>query len=431
VYTQGRGVQVASGLSGTPDFTIEVWVQLISNTVAQTFFEIGNSASSGGTIAMGVDTSGKLTLTINRADPGSTFVHTPGSVSLPIGTWFHVGCVLQTKWDANTYQVCSLYNGACTLGLSYAKSIFSSGMGSICQAGGNLGSTSYLTGSITNFRVSSSPTVYQNPWGTRLSYTKVYPLEKLDSTTVLLQGSPIVNMASPLSIVTALSLFPIVMMPTLLNNVPVSLAGAYNLSVGYIGPRSLALSAATSFTMECWTYFQTGFSTVVLDNIPPGTSNTTGRIVLYILNSTGQLMYNFNPQSQNLSLGSNVVAAPSVWNHIAYVWNATTNVITGYINGVAGDTPRTITGFTAIGSTITIGIDCTSPTQFPGSMQVMQPLLRNRVVYTGNFTPSNDLTPIWSDTSVLYFLGSNLVDLVSGSVVPTGGIVVSTYRALV
>ena len=135
VYTQGRGVQVASGLSGTPDFTIEAWVQLTSNTVAQTFFEIGNSASSGGTIAMGVDTSGKLTLTIDRANPGSTFVHTPGSVSLPIGTWFHVGCVLQTKWDANTYQVCSLYNGACTLGLSYAKSIFSSGMGSICQMG--------------------------------------------------------------------------------------------------------------------------------------------------------------------------------------------------------------------------------------------------------------------------------------------------------
>ena len=373
---------------------------------------------------MGVDTSGKLTLTINRADPGSTFVHTPGSVSLPIGTWFHVGCVLQTKWDANTYQVCSLYNGVCTLGLSYAKSIFSSGMGSICQMGGNFGSTSYLTGSITNFRVSSSPTVYQNPWGTRLSYTTVFPLAVLAPTSVLLQGSPVANVAS-MNTVTLLSLFPITMMSTLLSNVPTSFPGAYNMSAGYMGPISATPSIATGFTFECWVNFTGAANVFLLDTLPPGagTGAVNGRIVFYIVNSV--LLTYCYPTLQGIALSGTITT--NSWNHIACVWNPGTGTLTGYVNGVAG-TPRS-TSLTSSGTGHTFGIDSTAPGTFSPA-RIYQPLLRNRVVYTSNFTPSIDLTPAWNDTSVVYFIGASFQDLVTGATVPTSGNVVSTYRAL-
>ena len=429
LYVQGRGVQVASGLTGTPDFTIEAWVKLTSNTVAQTFFEIGNSTSSGGTIAMGVDTSGKLTLTIDRANPGNTFVHTPGSVSLPTGTWFHVGCVLQTKWDANTYQVCSLYNGVCTLGLSYLKSVFSSGMGSICQMGGNFGSTSYLTGSITNFRVSSSPTVYQNPWGTRLSYTKVYPLEKLGSTTVLLQGSPIVNTASPLSTVTALSLFPITIMPELLYNIPPTLSGAYNTSAGYLGPIAATPSLQSAFTFEVWVHVTTGGGTqVIFDSVPVGQRN--GAIAHRFAvgwNSSLQLLAYFGTPGV-LATSTNSTIPLNVWTHIAYVWNGSNTTLTPFVNGVA--CTEINVNATVQCQMITIGCEAPSPgNTIQGS--VHQPLLRTRVVYTSNFTPAIDLTPAWNDTSVAYFLGAGLVEQVTGSVVPIGGTVVSTYRTLV
>ena len=304
-------------------------------------------------------------------------------------------------------------------------------MGSICQAGGNLGSTSYLTGSITNFRVNSSYTAYQNPWGTRLSYTKVYPLEKLGSTTVLLQGSPIVNMASPLSIVTALSIFPITMMPPLLNNAPTSLPGAYNTRAEYIGVFPCTPALSNAFTFECWANIDANLSksTCIFDTLPPGTSNggTPGRLICYVDFNNVVMAYvgNATPNFRNLSS----VITPGVWNHIAWVWNGATSVMTCYLNGVAGAPVSIAGGLNVITNGITIGVNCDTLSQFAQST-LYQPLMRNRAVYTSNFTPSQDLTPAALDTSVVYFLGPSLVEQVSGSVVQTAGTVVNTYRGL-
>ena len=133
-----------------------------------------------------------------------------------------------------------------------------------------------------------------------------------------------------------------------------------------------------------------------------------------------------------LGTSTNSTIPLNVWTHIAYVWNGSTATVTPFINGVAGNV--IIANTTFVCQAITIGTDAANPHQ-TSQGSVYQPLLRTRVVYTSNFTPAIDLTPAWNDTSVAYFLGADLVEQVTGSVVPigsaVGGTVVSTYRPLV
>ena len=192
-----------------------------------------------------------------------------------------------------------------------------------------------------------------------------------------------------------------------------------------MGPISATPSIATGFTFECWVNFTGAANVFLLDTLPPGagTGAVNGRIVFYIVNSV--LLTYCYPTLQGIALSGTITT--NSWNHIACVWNPGTGTLTGYVNGVAG-TPRS-TSLTSSGTGHTFGIDCASPGTFSPA-RIYQPLLRNRVVYTSNFTSSIDLTPAWNDTSVVYFIGASFQDLVTGATVPTSGNVVSTYRAL-
>jgi hypothetical protein len=63
---------------------------------------------------------------------------------------------------------------------------------------------------------------------------------------------------------------------------------------------------------------------------------------------------------------------------------------------------------------------------------ISQPLLRNNIYYKPqNFTPSINLTPSPTDTSVLFYIGSNLIDTVTNNTMTTYGTVTNINRPII
>ena len=72
---------------------------------------------------------------------------------------------------------------------------------------------------------------------------------------------------------------------------------------------------------------------------------------------------NATPNFRNLSS----VITPGVWNHIAWVWNGATSVMTCYLNGVAGAPVSIAGGLNVVTNGITIGVNCDTLSQLAQS----------------------------------------------------------------
>ena len=412
---------MASNVSGGGgDITVEAWVNFYQ-LQQLVVFDLGEPAQNSGNLYLGLTGGGKPFVTIQ----GQYF--TTNQVTPPTKQWMHFGVQLQTY--GSVYFVNLLFNGAIYCLGQYTKN--SVNWGSVLMLGQQLSGDYPLSGGISNVRVSTSA-VYANPWtSVPLSYPLAFPLLADPSTVILLQGSGPSNTKNPLQSITELTQINSLYAPPLYSNLPPSLAGAMDLSSGWLYKSSLTITF-TNLTMESWVYysgsgsstnsalFDTRLQQCPLDNLQGCAPYIAADGTLGIYS---QRLSRLNPLGGNVSYNT--------WTHIAWVlnngtWNA-------YINGIlVGSVSNSSVQQASPIPQLGIGIACDNWTlnsyKFHG--KVFQPMITASAKYVSNFVPANDLSVGASSLPVAFFMNpgvsGSLADLVTASSVPTYGTAVTT-----
>jgi len=189
------------------------------------------------------------------------------------------------------------------------------------------------------------------------------------------------------------------------------------------------LTSVSSFTYEVYLYLTSYSNNIcLLDTKPIGTAaQQTGRFSI-LITTTGSISIYTAATNTQILLSNNTVPL-NIWTHVTIVWTGT--ILYSLINGVYGGISSSFSGTIGNFQNYMIGAFASdavgSPSKFNGL--ISQPLFRTSIVYTTtNFTPTLDLTPLLTDTSVKFFLGSSLVETVSSQTMTVVGTIVNKIR---
>jgi len=260
-------------------------------------------------------------------------------------------------------------------------------------------------------------------------YSPIFPLTSDSSTTVLIQGSPHVNAVDTSSAITDINAFTTKLMPALGSNLPTSLAGAVDLTSGWLSQPTVNITF-TDLTLETWVYMNqttTGWTPSIFDTRPQSGSDGVG----FWISSSAQLGF-YVGQSVNRAFPLGGAVPLNTWTHVAWVLRS--GQWTGYVNGVntgvsvsnplqSATMPRMSLGVTA---------DAWSATVYKFLGKLYQPMITPTAKYTANFTPATDLSA--GAASAAFFLnvaGNVFQDVISGNVMNTYSTVKPTQRYLV
>jgi hypothetical protein len=182
------------------------------------------------------------------------------------------------------------------------------------------------------------------------------------------------------------------------------------------------LTSVSSFTYEVYLYLTSYSNNIcLLDTKPIGTAaQQTGRFSI-LITTTGSISIYTAATNTQILLSNNTVPL-NIWTHVTIVWTGT--ILYSLINGVYGGISSSFSGTIGNFQNYMIGAFASdavgSSSKFNGF--ISQPLFRTSIVYTTtNFTPTLDLTPLLTDTSVKFFLGSSLVETVSSQTMTVVG----------
>ena len=210
---------------------------------------------------------------------------------------------------------------------------------------------------------------------------------------------------------------------------------AYDLNNGYMYiQRSYNLSG--DLTLECYVYLtrmHTDSFGIIDTRSPLNTNvNDVGCVVWFLEPPNGSMRF-YDPASRLAPDFTTNSISVGVWTHIAWVRTGGTWV--AYSNGIKGSgtssTPTTLknpTLWLVLGADVGNIRDGSTRYKFEGKLSQVK--ISSRAVYSSNFTPAQDLTPSPSDSSVLFFLGANGIDTVSGITLTQGGTVLNTSRTI-
>jgi len=199
--------------------------------------------------------------------------------------------------------------------------------------------------------------------------------------------------------------------------------------------RSYNLSG--DLTLECYVYLtrmHTDSFGIIDTRSPLNTNvNDVGCVVWFLEPPNGSMKYYDQATGSAADFITNSISV-GVWTHIAWVRSG--GIWVAYSNGIKGSnysstfTPlQNPTSWIVLGAD-SIGVIRNGSTQYKFEGKLSQVKISSRAVYSSNFTPAQDLTPSPSDSSVLFFLGANGIDTVSGITLTQGGTVLNTSRTI-
>jgi hypothetical protein len=293
----------------------------------------------------------------------------------------------------------------------------------------NLNGDYSFAGGISNVRVSTSA-VYANPWtSVPLSYPLAFPLKETSSTVILLQGSGPSNVKNPLQTITKLSQINSLYAPPLYSNLPPSIAGAIDVTSGWLYKSSLTI-AFTNLTLESWVYFTgTGSSPngTVFDTRVQQCSPQTPNSCALVIASNGSVGI-YSTTETTYDIGGNVPL--NAWTHVAWVLN--NNTWTAYVNGISvGTVNNSSVQQTSPITQLGLGVACDNwdLVRYKFRGRIFQPMITGSAKYVSNFVPANDLSVGASSLPVAFFLNpgisGDLTDVVTASSVPMFGTAVT------
>jgi hypothetical protein len=173
----------------------------------------------------------------------------------------------------------------------------------------------------------------------------------------------------------------------------------------------------TDYTIEMWTYVVTPKSSARPLQVGYGTPTSTTTYWAFGTNTAGNIyFYYFNGAAVTNAVSSTTVI-PNTWNHIAMVYNNSTSLLKGYINGVEAfsvaksGSPQTASGYTLnIGRIHNVG--------YHGYISNLR-ITKGTRVYTSAFTPPNTALTAVTDTQLLTCRSNRFVDLSTNNITLT------------
>jgi hypothetical protein len=383
---------------GTNPFTVECWVYLTSLAVAPRLIQKRTyNGTGGGSWALDVLTNGSVTFS-ELATP--TTLITTAAGALTLNTWYHVAL---TRDSSNVLR---LFINGVSAGTTSPTSTFNfnDATNAIFIGANNDAVNDKTQGSMSNVRLVIGSAVYTSNFTPSTT-----PLTAVSGTQLLTCQSNIVkdNSANNFAITqVGTSSFQVRTFnpfgfttsakqeysPTVFGG-----SGYFDGSgdfLSFIGgnPLNLGASTATPFTVEAWVYPTVAKDTTVIGN--------TGSVWRLALTPTRLVSWVFNTSSvQNSTDTINL----NQWNHIAFVYNGSTNRM--FVNGVIQATTGALIPPSNTAGTIYIGRNIDSAAwDFPGYITDVH-VVRGQALYTTNFLPPQ--TPVKPTTNSQLLLNMN------------------------
>lgn len=436
-YFSGSGSNLllpfSSAFNLTADFTIEIWVYMVSNTG-------GMILNCGGGLSIayasyefnfdGTYVNFAASSTNSNYDIGSETGTTGRIGALPFNTWCHIAVTR----SGNVYR--GFINGVqgytqtlslapysqTTRGLSIA--------GNYANTWGTGTPTSSVNAYVSNLRIVKGTAVY-----TAAFTPLTAPLTAITNTSLLTCQSNrfIDNSTNAFAITIAGS-------PSIQRFSPFSMGSAYSTSViggsGLFGtadylslPTTSAFQfGANNFTIECWVYLNSAVTTanrIIFINYSP--TFTTNSIYFGGHSSySGQVTF----WAYNINSGAPVLIDPTTlipytWTHIAVVRNGTN--FTLYRDGIA---VNTATSSVNIVNSTTGGYVGSGSTSVDGYLSNFR-MVNGTAVYTAAFTPPTaPLTAITNTSLLLNTINSGIYDnAMMNNLITAGNAQISTSQS--
>jgi hypothetical protein len=387
---------LSSGL-GSGDFTAECWVNFTSTKSGDVgIFQIGNSPTAPSNSGIGIGrTNGVPFLIYNNT-------YTPGSISVGFGVWRHVAVVRQSgtiKLYVNGVESASVENST-----NYTETNL--------LVGGYYSSSYLMSGYISNLRVVTGTAVYTSTFTPPTT-----PLTAITNTSLLTcQSNRLIDKSTNNVTITKAgdaAVSPYIPFPAS-SSYSTYGSGYFDGTGDYLRiPDNAALQFGSgNWTVEFWVYLNTigtyrgFFSKVNDDSYYNGVSVGT--------NASGDLWVTATNNGAAWQLaGPNLYAAALTtgrWQHIAIVRNS--NTITGYVDGVAGGTPQTLSGtVNDTGASFFIGSSngVSAGQKMDGYINNFR-FVKGTAVYTTAFTPPTSTLTAIANTSLLTLQYNGTVD---------------------
>lgn len=211
------------------------------------------------------------------------------------------------------------------------------------------------------------------------------------------------------------------------NNRYLSYIQSFDCTLGYIGPINAPSNTnwntifSNDFTFELWLYptqYNSQVMSTILDTRTVGGAGDWTNILILSMSQNGMIgftwWYNAGGNSRNTYSISTDKILLNQWSHV--VWMRKNNYLYVYING------QTYPGFNLTSNNIVFNnlqVVCfchavdrsTSDYAYSFQGQISQPLFTNYAKYntTVSFVPKIDLTPVYNDPTVIFFMDNNLV----------------------
>lgn len=417
VYFDGTGDWLVTPDLGTTtgDFTVEMWVYLLTPTTTWYPYVFGTNSpwTAGGGIAISMETQTTVV-------SGTTLVWLVASTSVSLGTfgdfdskWIHVALVRSGS------TVSSYRNGNLTATATKSGTISTT----VWNIGGYNESASYkheMKGYISNFRLIKDSAQYSaNFTPTTTALTAIANTSLLTCQDTTIRDNSTNNFAITVNgDARPSTVNPFGETATAIANYSWS-ANSYSASAYFDGtgdyltiPYNTAIDTTSSdFTIEAWVYRSVAGA---VHNIWSQRSDSPSSGGEFRINSDNTIQVFYTGGSSLTSTGYTVSAG--AWSHIATTRSGA--VVRLFINGQQVGS-STFSNGTATANTVTgrIGVDNTGSSGMNGYISNFR-LLKGRALYTSAFIPPTAPLTTVANTSVLTLqsdIGSNSVQFVDQS----------------
>ncbi len=399
-YFDGTGdyLSVASNAAfalGTGDFCIEGWYFVYTNKDYNIYFDFRNGSGTAVVPYFYSTSTGNVDYFVNG---GSRIT---GSGSIKAGQWSHIAVIRSgtaTKLFINGAQIGSTYTDS----NNYAQ-------GPVYIGRNNGGGTTYdASYYCSNFRVVKGTTGGYGTPGSTITVPTT-PLTAVSGTQLLtLQTRQPVNNHSFID--TSGITTPMVKVGSSSQGSfsPFSPAGWSNYFDGSGDYLNIPYNISTiqwwntNYTIEMWVYnlsnSASGTNSLPLQ-VAHGNAGTAETDWAFGTNASGNLyFYYWNGSTVTSAVSTSIVPLNS-WNHIAMVYNNTTSILKGYINGTEVFSVAK-SGTPNFNSGTTLNIGKVQNTDYRGYISNLR-IVRGTTVYTTNFTPSTSALTAIANTSLL------------------------------
>ena len=422
-YFDGTGdyIQVANDTSnqmGTGDWTAEAWIYITSYSAINAVFAKGGSTTDW--FLATNNTSGKLYFGVGNSD----YFSTTGPV-VSLNTWNHVALV-RSGTTLNSYLNGVLGNTQTGVTQNFAST------GALNIGRGRDASSNYLSGYVSNARLVKGVAVYTGAFttptspltATQSSGTNIAAITGTSTSLLTCQSTTFIDNSTNNFTITAFgNSQPTQQNPFGFTSVP---TGGYSPSTiggsayfdGTGDYLTLPYSASTvqwfntDYTIEMWANVTTprvSTATALPLQVAYGTPTSDATYWAFGTNVAGNIYFYYYNGAGITNAVSSMTVTKDTWNHLAMVYNNSTGLIKGYINGAeAFSIAKSGTPQTPAGSTLNIG--STQGVGYHGYISNLR-IVQGTTVYTKAFIPSTEpLTAITNTSLLLNFTNAGIID---------------------